>query len=614
MWVVEATDDVHRNDWFWRTYCPLRSYSTVNNVSDIFSLAVQYHQAGNLRQAEPLYRQVLQAAPQHPDALHLLGVVAYQTGRPDEAITLIGQALALKQWDAGYYSNYGLALQAKGRIDEALASFRQALQLQPDFVDAHSNIGDTLRVAGKLPEAIMHCREALRYRPDHPQAHGNLGNALMAQGKIDEAIACFRRALQINPNMPVVHNSLGNALEQQSRHEEAIHSYQQAIRLDPRYAESYNNMSIVYKFQNKFEDAIRACQTAIQLNPRYAEAYNNLGAVLRRADRLDEAVQCYQQALRIKPDLSDACSNLGNVCRAQGKFEEALAWYDKALGQDKSHVEGRLNRALLRLLLGQWAEAWPDYESRLQTKAFPKFTGRQPRWDGSPLAGRTLLLLGEQGLGDTLQFVRYAALIQQTGGQVIVQCQAPLQKLLAGCPGVSKVVAMDSPLPEFDVYAPLMSLPGILGTTPATIPGDGPYLHAEPALVEQWRNELSTNIQPDTLKIGIAWQGSPSFTDDRQRSIPLTQFGLLAQIPKVSLISLQKGPGTEQLRVLAGQIAVLDVENRLGNASESFPRLAALMKNVDLVISCDTAVAHLAAPWACQPGWHCRWCRTGAGY
>jgi hypothetical protein len=363
-------------------------------------------------------------------------------------------------------------------------------------------------------------------------------------------------------------------------------------------------MAVSYRALNRFDDAIRCSQAALRINPRYAEAHNNLGVALKRKGQLDEAVSSYQETLRLKPDHADAASNLGNVRRAQGKFEEAMTWYDRALQHDPAHAEAHLNRALLKLLLGQWPEGWPEYEWRLKTKTFARVETDKSRWDGSPLAGRTLLLLAEQGLGDTLHFVRYVPMIQERGGRVIVQCQAALAKPLAGARGVDNIAVLGSALPHFDFYAPLMSLAGIFGTTPATIPGEVPYLEVDQKLVAQWRKELEESVPATAaqIRVGIAWQGSPGFADDQLRSIPLTQFGRLAGVGGVQLISLQKGQGTEQLRALAGRFQVHDLESRMGEANESFQSLAAMMKNIDLVISCDSAVAHLAGALA-VPVW-----------
>ena len=323
--------------------------------------------------------------------------------------------------------------------------------------------------------------------------------------------------------------------------------------------------------------------------------------------------------MALKPNYTEALTNLGNAFRDQGRFEEALASYEQALKSDPTRAETHHNLGQLRLLMGNFAEGWPAYEWRWQTRDFlhqaeqNAFT--QPRWDGSPLNGRTLLVAAEQGLGDTLQFIRYVPLIQERGGKVIVQCQASLLRLLIDCWGKARVVAKGASLPHFDVYAPLLSLPSIVGTSLTTIPADIPYLHADAELVERWRRELQTaavrspmsgiNKMPsntghrtsDTgrdFKVGIAWQGSQTYSYDPQRSIELEHFHGLANVPGVQLISLQKGPGMEQLDRLPSDHAIINLGHRLDENSGAFMDTAAIMANVDLVISSDSAIAHLS--------------------
>jgi hypothetical protein len=242
-------------------------------------------------------------------------------------------------------------------------------------------------------------------------------------------------------------------------------------------------------------------------------------------------------------------------------------------------------------LQGDFAGGWSDYEARWQQAGFALPPYKQPRWNGSPLGGKTILLWAEQGLGDTVQFIRYAPLVKQRGGRIIVASQPALIRLLQSCPGIDQLVAKDTPPPPFDVYAPLMSVPGIMGTTMTNVPGTVPYLHADPTLVEHWRRELAAL---KGFKIGIAWQGNPGYRKDRFRSVPLAYFEPLSRISGVQLLSLQKGPGTEQLAALNPRWPVLDLGGRLDEASGPFRDTAAIMQVLDLVIASDSVVAHLA--------------------
>ena len=424
----------------------------------------------------------------------------------------------------------------------------------------------------KLEEAVAHCREAIRLQWQFAEAHNNLGNALARLDKLEEAAICYREALQINPNVADAHNGLGSILERQDKLDEAIHCFHEALRL----------------------------------LPDLAEARNNLGNALARQNKIDEGIICYHEALQLKPDFPEAHTNLGSAYVCQNKLEEGLRCFNKALKLDFEFLSARWNCTLLSLLKGDFEQAWPEYERRWELPGTPRRDFSEPLWDGSALDGRTILLYAEQGLGDTLQFIRYVPLVKQSGGTVVVECQPALVRLLSTMPGIDRLIAYGSPLPDFDVRAPLLSLPGIIHTTLANVPANVPYLTAEFALVEHWRQELAMECSPhapredgrhaerDDHTVGIAWQGSATYRYDRQRSIPLAFFSKLAEVPGIQLISLQKGPGAEQLAALGERLRIVDLGRQLDDKSGAFMDTAAVMKNLDLVITSDTVVAHLA--------------------
>jgi tetratricopeptide (TPR) repeat protein len=530
---------------------------TVATVAEAFAQALQYHQAGNLRQAEQLYHQILKADPDHADTHHLLGVVAYQTGRFSQAVESIRYALIFNPWAAVYHSNLGVAQEALGQMQEALASFQQALRLQPDSADAHNAVGNALRTQGKIEEAAAHCAQALRIRSNFPEAHNNLANALYMQEKFDEAIAHYQEALRLRPDYAEAHSNMGLAFADSGRRAEGIVHYHEALRLNPDYAEAYNNLSIALLREGQFEEAEKQGREALRLKPGFADAYNNLGSILLR----------------------------------QRKWDEALAHYNKAMSLKEPFPEAHWNRSLLWLLLGNFEEGWPEYEWRWTQPGFTRRHVHKPQWDGSDLGGRTIVLYSEQGMGDTIQFIRYAPLVKERGGKVIVECHPPLVPLLTGVRGIDQLLPDGAALPEFELRAPLLSLPAIFHTTLKTVPATIPYLEPDAKLVERWRRELEPL---KGFKIGIAWQGTPAFRYDRQRSIPLAWFAPLAGVVGVHLISLQKGPGADQLPGLQGRFPVVDLGGRLDDASGPFMDTAAIMKNLDLVISSDTAIPHLA--------------------
>jgi hypothetical protein len=325
----------------------------------------------------------------------------------------------------------------------------------------------------------------------------------------------------------------------------------------------------------------------LRRKPDFAEAIANLGVALAEQGRLDEAVDCYREALARRPTYAEASNNLGNTLIRLGRHAEAGPHYDDAVRHRPGWPAAHYNRAIAWLQLGDFARGWPEYEWRLKAlKSAPPPPGI-PAWDGTPLDGRTILLDGEQGFGDMIHFTRYAPLVRARGGRVLVRCPWMLASLLATCPGVDDVVLAGPTLPPIDVFAPMMSLPRLLGTTLETIPAAIPYLRAEPRRAGAWREELG---RTPSFKVGIAWQGDPAHLLDRHRSFPLSAFAAIAALPGVTLYSLQKFFGSEQLPALGDRFPVIDLSSRLGD----FMDTAAVMCNLDLVIAPDTAVAHLA--------------------
>ncbi len=364
-------------------------------------------------------------------------------------------------------------------------------------------------------------------------------------------------ALQLKPDLLESHHNLGVALEEQGRLEEAVACYRRALELKPDDAEIHNNLGNVLKDQGKLDEAVACCRRALELNPDYAAAHNTLGNALKDQGKLDEAPECYRRALELQPDYADAHGS----------------------------------QSLISLLTGDFERGWTEYEWRWKTQKYPRRDFSRALWDGQPLEGRTILLHAEQGLGDTIQFVRYVALVKQRGGVVVVECPRPLMSLLRSCAGIDQLVERGEELPAFDLQAPLLSLPGIFHTALGDIPAAIPYLFADPGLAERWRQELGGIAG---FKIGIAWQGNPKPRNDRHRSIPLGCFEPLASLPGARFFSLQKGAGVEQLQDVAERFPVTEFGSRLDEASGAFMDTAAVLVNLDLMITCDTAVAHLA--------------------
>jgi Flp pilus assembly protein TadD len=435
--------------------------------------------------------------------------------------------------------------------------------------------------------------------------------ALLDQHQGAEAEPLLREALQLRPDDSDIMNHLGRALWQQGRLEEAEPHFVRANRINPRDAGVWNNLGITCWELGRIEEAVACYRKALEIEPRLFDATLNLGGLLSDQWKLEEALVWLRAASRIRPDSPDVLQNLGLTLGRLGDWDQALDLYEQALRLRPDYAEVHRNRAVVWLNQGDFERGWPEYEWRLKCRRHPGITVRRPFWQGEDLRGRIIMLHYEAGLGDTLQFIRFAPLVKRAGAFVFVLCQTPLLKLVARCPGVDLAFDGESCKPDCDVHAPLLSLPAIFGTTLATLPAQVPYLRTDPAVEERWRSRLSDALAADSLHaaatpagqasgagrwarpflIGIAWQGNHTHRCDRWRSFPLAQLAPLAELPGVRLVNLQAEDGLDQLRSLGGQFRVVDVTS---GRRRDFLDTAAIIRLLDLVITPDTAVAHLA--------------------
>jgi Tfp pilus assembly protein PilF len=393
------------------------------------------------------------------------------------------------------------------------------------------------------------------------------------------------------------HNDRGNALCDAHRFDEAIAEYERAITLAPDFAEAYSNMGTALRDSDRVDEAINAHRYALQLRPDLAEALNNLAIALRDIGQWDEALQCCQRAIAIKPEYADAHANLGVILCELERADESVAACRRAVALQPQRGVLQNNLAMILLKLGQYEEGWAKAEWRYFSD--PRFPARKlpkPRWNGEDLRGGTLLIHAEQGFGDTIQFSRYVPLAAARGGQVIFECPPEQRRLFECFRNVKQLVTAGDVLPEFDLHCPTMSLPLAFGTTLETVPHE-PYLRADPARAEFWRRKLiiTDDGAPHVhagfpkLKIGLVWAGKPTHTDDRNRSMTLSELAPLTGID-AEFYSLQKGPAARQVTEQPGG---MQLQNFTADFSD-FAETAAFIANLDLVIAVDTAVAHLA--------------------
>ena len=392
----------------------------------------------------------------------------------------------------------------------------------------------------------------------------------------------------------------GWRLHQAGKWSEAEAVYRRVLQTDPKDANAWCYLGMACHDLDRLDEAVMAYRRAIQLQPEFPIAFNNLGNTLRMQRKLDEAVASFDHALRLKPDYLNAIKNKGTAFVWEGRLDDAMACYDRALELAPQDAETHKNRGVILLLLARFDEGWPEYAWRWKTEDLSRPQYPQPLWDGSPLDGKTILLTPEQGLGDTVHFVRYADVLKQKYDcRVVMLCPPPLLRLLASCTGIDVLAPQDQPLPEFDCFAPLLDLPGILGDNVDTFPREIPYLAADSELVSHWHSYLQAY---GGCKIGLAWQGSPKYQADKMRSVPLAEFAPLGKLKGIHLFSLQKGFGAEQIDNLAGAFEIVPLGDRLDETSGAFMDTAAVLRNLDLVITADTAIGHIAGALG-VPAW-----------
>lgn len=528
-----------------------------------------------------------------------LGNALRLVGRIPDALTACRRALELNPRHVGAHNNLGLALSAAGRSGEALEAYRAALAIQPEHLDALRNLAAELRELNQLEEAEEHLRRLLAQRPEDARSLVLLGEILDQRGDLERAEEVLRRAVAAStPPSPNALMQLANVLRELDRHREAIDLYERAIEARPRFPEALFNLAILLGELGRFAEAIDAARRALSYSPDSPAGMVNLAVLLREVCEADEAVALCRRALELAPDMAEAWNCLGPALHEVGEFAAGLDACEQALRCDPSLDLARLNRGIFRLTRGEFRDGWQDYEFRLKKKHWRQRQRQvtRPRWDGSPLDGRRLLLLAEQGFGDTFQFVRYAKLLHAAGARVILAAPRPLLGILASCPGVECCVAWNDPWPEHDVYLELLSVGKYLVNSLEDIPAPVPYLAARADLVEYWRERLSPY---SGFRIAIAWQGSNGERDYRR--VPVRHFSWLANIPGVKLVSVQLD-GCTELAAHRATAPALDFGESIDREHGAFQDTAAILMNVDLVVSSDTSLPHLAGALD-RPAW-----------
>jgi tetratricopeptide (TPR) repeat protein len=567
-------------------------------ASRLLQDGLDMHRRGAVADAAARYTQILKFEPKNVDALCLLGLACGELKRFAEAVDLLRKAVKLAPKHAHAHNLLGSALKEIGRTEEALASFNRAISHQPDLMEGYVNRAELLMALNRWAETVETYDRALAVRANFFQGWCNRGVALERMGRLDEAIASYERALALRADLTAAHANRGNALAALARHQAAVDSFDRALATKPDFPEVHLNRGNSLTRLGRHEQALASYDRALAISPDMAEAEFGRGIVFRDQTRFEDAVRCFDRAIEL--NRNDAVRGLFHSHRAEalnllGRFPEALADVRRCLEVAPDDDQTLFAVSLTELLHGRWREAWPRYERRLALKiSIPEGSSPPPwpLWRGERLQHELLLLRGEQGLGDHVLFSCFGAHLAKLGYRVALWTRPSLEPLLRTVPGVERVfsdIAVLAGLSDIR-WASMMSVPAILDVTPETVPRSGPFLTADPDRVAAWRERLGSQ----GFKIGIAWQNAGASHLDKLRSIPLREFAALCDIPGVRLISLQKGPGVEEIAAVGFGARIETLGDSFDEEGGAFLDSAAVMMNLDLIVTSCTSIAHLA--------------------
>ncbi len=552
---------------------------------------------GNVGLAQHELETILSSTPHHAETNLLLGELLVQQGQMEAARLPLARAQQIWPDHPHLLKLLGMAAQARGDCAEATRYLERALHVGNEDGASWHAFGQCRQQLGLFAEALRAYRRCLEWQPEWAEVADKVGQLLQGMGDVEHAIDFYLRALHAEPDYFPAHFHLGNTLFSCGRHAAAETSLRCAMELNPAYAPVRNNLGVALKAAGRLHEAECELRQATLLDPTYSEAYNNLGNVLAQQDRLPEAEDAFRLALTHDPSNAQAYNNLGNAMQALGAVDAALQCYDTATLLRPKFAAAHWNRALLLLLRGDYAEGFSAYEWGFESGARLQLALGTPLWQGSAEPGKTLLVHSEQGFGDTLQFVRFLRLAKPLVGRLVLCCQAALVDLLAHSllkmGWVDEVVSDAAELPLHDYSCALMSLPYILQSGAQEIAADVPYIHVDSQRLQYLPQQ---ELHPQRLKIGLVWAGLPSHQNNQRRSIGITPFKRLLDIPGLLFYSLQKGPAAAELEEVGTLV------HDLAPSLNDFADTAAAIAQLDLVITVDTAVAHLAGAMG-KPTW-----------
>ena len=555
------------------------------DILDLLAAGLAHHQAARFEAADEAYRAVLARAPAEPSALYLRGLLMLARERPAEAERLLARAASLRPDHAETRFAHANALHRAGERERAIAAFRALLAAHPDHFGALVNLSNCLREAGETEAALAAAEAACRLHAHSAPGQATRGAALVAGARIAEAIEAYRAALAADPRHAAAHAGLAAALLHAERPAEALAAADCALMLAPALAEAEFLRAMALARLGAAPAAIAGLERTIARDPAHAKAHLNLGNLLADEDRIEEAEALCRRAIALDPALAEAHASLGHLLTLQSRTDQAIAACAAALARDPDFVQAEWNQGIALLLAGDYEKGWQRYEARRRSARFalPHREPDGPVWQAETLAGKSLLVYAEQGLGDTIQFARYLPLLAARRARVTLACDASLVSLLAGKLGLAALVPIGERFPPADFWINQMSLPHRFATRLDSIPSPGRYLAAELEATRRFAAML-----PASPRVGLVWAGNPRHSNDARRSMAIEHLAPLLAIPGIGFASLQVGARAEEAEDLAG---LLDVSAELTD----FAATAALIEALDLVIAVDTATAHCAA-------------------
>lgn len=550
--------------------------------------AQQLHQAGRWQEAERLYLQALEQSPGESAGLHLLGLLHAETGREDTAAQLLTAAIGIEGPSAHLCRNLGIILERQGKQEAATACYRQALTSQPEDTDVWVRLAELSAELGRFGDAAQAWRRAVETscEPVEIQIPWRLSwaKAIALAGDRESARELLERILRIDPAHVAARYDLGVVLMQLDRVPQAVAEFERVVAVDPTHGEAHNNLGVLLHSLGDTDRARRHYAASLAARPELIAARYNLGTLLQEVGEFELAIGELRHVLELEATHEGAWTNFSNCLLSIGDPEQAAEYAARALSFAPGHPSAKWNAGLAHLTAGRLREGWPGYEARFE---LPGGARRRPLpmplWGGEPLAGKAILVYAEQGLGDTLHFCRYLAKLTERGARVILECPARLVEVLGSLdPKPELLVAPADPIPTADYHVPLLSLPGLFETTLESVSAPTRYLSAPPLAQAHWQQRL-TPLRPRRL-VGFVSQGNPQYKNDRNRSIPFSEWTHLRSVSTVALVHLQYGVAAPP------ELADLDLGLEVGD----FANTAGLVEELDLVITVDTSMVHLA--------------------